>query len=167
MHTLRSLYFSPPTNFEDAYIIRPDRRLAVSPQFQCLFSASCPFAVDETFLGLYPDLRGLIPGLARPNLKSGRRRGSSSMRFLAQSGISPLAPSPGPDLSTGYDAGCSQWHSDQPCSQDTVSNVPSMPLIPGSPRLPDMTGDADSWFGRLGTWDEPEAWDDVGFGSLP
>jgi hypothetical protein len=165
MHTLRSLYFSPPTNFEDAYVVRPDRRLAVSPQFQRVFSASCPFAVDETFLGLYPDLRGLVPELALP--RTGRRLGSNSVRLLPQSGISPLAPSPGPDLSTGYDAGCSQWHSDQPYTQDTVSNVPSMPLIPGSPRLPDMTGDADSWFGRLGTWDEPGPWDDVGFGSLP
>ncbi|PYH93141.1 hypothetical protein BO71DRAFT_450955 [Aspergillus ellipticus CBS 707.79] len=64
VHALRSLYFFPQINFEDAYTIGLDRRLAVSSQFQHYFapdSVSCPFAVDSKFLSEYPDLRGLIP----------------------------------------------------------------------------------------------------------
>ncbi|PWY85039.1 hypothetical protein BO70DRAFT_232722 [Aspergillus heteromorphus CBS 117.55] len=64
LHALRNVYFSPQINFEDAYSMGPDRRLAVSPQFQQYFapdSIACPFAVDSEFLREYPDFHGIIP----------------------------------------------------------------------------------------------------------
>ncbi|PLB54746.1 hypothetical protein P170DRAFT_460792 [Aspergillus steynii IBT 23096] len=62
--TLRSMIFVPEINFEDAYLVGPDRRLTLSPQFRQLFSpeaSSAPFAVTPSFLDQYPNLRGIVP----------------------------------------------------------------------------------------------------------
>ncbi|PYI01660.1 hypothetical protein BO78DRAFT_423272 [Aspergillus sclerotiicarbonarius CBS 121057] len=93
----RNLYLSPQINFQDAYKIGLDCRLAVSPQFQQHFaptSVSCPFAVDLEFLSQYPDLRGLIPEYKDLGKAINRSHGG----FLSISHLQSLSPLSQPGL---------------------------------------------------------------------
>ncbi|RAL04466.1 uncharacterized protein BO80DRAFT_499763 [Aspergillus ibericus CBS 121593] len=94
VNALRNLYFSPLINFQDAYEIGLDRRIAVSAQFQQYFaptSVSCPFSVDSEFLTQYPDFRGLVPDFKDPAKAMSRSHGGSSIPLLQS--LSPLSQS--------------------------------------------------------------------------
>ncbi|KAL4981854.1 hypothetical protein BDW68DRAFT_171737 [Aspergillus falconensis] len=169
--TLRNLFFVPEINFEDAYIVDSDHRLALSPRFSQLFSPAAPmspFAVSPAFVAQYPALRDLVPEWHAHDhvYQPHRSRPEGSQNLVALPSQSRLSGSSAGDDQLRRDRANSGLLEGEPFANATrnvstganpemaAAQAGSLPFLPSMSVPPASPRHSMSGLEPIGNWDE-------------